>query len=121
MGEIADWMIEQMLEMDPTFYPFVELPRPRKPTFIEWRERFVWTDINKVKHPLNTIDNRYLGNIIPFLQRRYDAMPGGDDKKRVGRILQYLRQEQKYREKHHIVIDPTPCMKVVKHAERSDA
>ncbi len=120
MGEIADWMIEQMLD-DFSYKDFERLINPlppRWPTFEEWRKRFVWTDIDKVKHPLSTIDDRYLGNIIPFLQRRYDAMLGGDDKKRVAKILTYLRQEQKYRAKHHIVTPTTPSTCVMKLKEK---
>ncbi len=118
MGEIADWMIEQMLETDDRFLDRLFNPKPRWPTFMEWRERFVWTDIEKVKHPLSTIDDRYLGNIIPFLQKRYDGMLGGDDKKRVGKILTYLRQEQTYRAKRHIVTPTTPSTPVMKLKER---
>ncbi len=58
------------------------------------RNTFTWMDRDGIGHPLDTIDDRYLQNIIGFLKRR-----GGSYSPRV---TQFLKEEQVVRKAYGI-------------------
>ena len=99
MGDIADDMINHMDQDWPREYMQVG---PDPTPFYRWRSLFIWTDIYGDKHPLDTIDNIYLNNIINHLIKK--KLPLIDKKnreevKRVSLIIKYLKREQTLRKK----------------------
>ena len=52
-----------------------ELDIPDEPLFPDLsRNTFLWRDKGGCKHPLHTIDDTYLSNIINFLNRKTPSM-----------------------------------------------
>lgn len=64
------------------------------------RATFIWTDIDGDKHPLNTIDDEYLRNIIGHLERKLVRV---GPKSRLAEVrlellIEFLEEEQMLRE-----------------------
>ncbi len=127
MGEIADWMIEQMLEFDgdkvihqmfPPILTFDSLP------FHEQRDLWKWKTKDNHTYKLSELTDRHIINIIPYMERRKTERKLPDETlrpewiRRCTKTIKLMKAEQAYRKKHHIVIDP-PVMKVVHHDRRS--
>ncbi len=125
MGEIADWMIEQMLEFDgdrvirhmfPPVLTFDSLP------FSEQREVWKWKTKDNHIYKLCELTDRHITNIIPYMERRKTERELPDEKLRpewirqCNKTIKLIKQEQQYRKKHHTVVEDQPAMKVVRHA-----
>ncbi len=128
MGEIADWMIEQMFDIDPEVFQrrdfrvkvsFDTLP------FEEQRELWKWkTKDNKV-YKLSKLTDRHIANIIPYMERRKTEQELPDEQLRLAWIqsckktIKLMKKEQRYRKQHHITIDDPPLMNIVHHKKES--
>lgn len=97
----------------PLDYLYLETPFRRRPKFEQLRLLFVWADKEGDRHPLNTIDDYYLGNIVNFLKRKRTELPPFDgdpvtgeirdneqEEDRLDNLIEFLEEEQKYRKKH---------------------
>lgn len=69
------------------------------------RDNFVWKDKEGTEHPLSTIDDRYLQNIINFLKRKLSVLPvpkvglANTDREEywLQTLVEFLEVEQKVR------------------------
>lgn len=79
MGELTDWSIEEQMFPDFNLIYNLDFTKREKKRLQKFREKFIWTDKEGVKHKLKEIDDTYLQNIINFLKRKVEEIPPFED------------------------------------------
>jgi len=124
MGEIADWMIEQMMDIDGDYvirHMFPPVLTIDSLPFPEQRQVWKWKTKDNHTYKLCELTDTHIMHIIPYMERRKTERELPDEKlrsewiKRCNKTIKLMKQEQSYRKKHHITVEDKPVMKVVHH------
>jgi hypothetical protein len=107
-----DYIPQKPFPLDPTFD---SLP------FKEQRKIWKWSTKDKRTFKLCRLTDRHIRNIIPYMERRKTEYVLPDEGlrpawiKRCERTVKLMKQEQAYRQEHHITVEDPPVMKIVHH------
>ena len=106
----CDFTCPDDFDMPEVWYSEAQIYHREEGPFDVVRWDFIWTDINKQRHRLRDIDDRYLQNIINFIKRKLADIPDIEyapkigitdterETSRIENLIEFLEKEQKFRD-----------------------